>query len=195
MKKWRLDFRIWHWVHAFVVLALLSTVFLRKTFLSWRSNSEILASKLLSMDVNVSSEQAKILAKAVRAPMWEWHILFGYALALLLLIRVILFFTKSGKQNYININTFSLHKKLVKFGYIGIYTVLAFMSISGLILVFYKDLGLLKETAHNIKEVHEAVFNLVWVFVLLHIGGLVVAEQGDDKGIISDMIHGGKQDK
>ena len=192
MKKWAISFRVWHWLHAFVVLGLLGTVFLRKTFLSWRTNSEILSSKLINMDINVTSEQAKLLAKAVRAPMWEWHILLGYALAILLIIRVLLFFTRSGKWSFINSASLDLHKRMVKLGYIGIYAILAFMSISGLVLVFYKDMGLLKETAHTIKEVHEFIFNFVWIFVLLHIGGLVVAEQRDDKGVVSEMINGGE---
>ena len=130
MKKWSLSFRIWHWLHALVVIGLLGTVFLRKTFLSWRSNSEILATKLSTMDIEVSSEQTKALAKAVRAPMWEWHIFLGYALATLLLVRIILFFTRSGRQNFTDIGRDSLHKKMVKIGYIGIYVSLAFMAFS-----------------------------------------------------------------
>ena len=51
MKKWRLDFRVWHWIHATVILGLLGTVFLRKTFLSWRTNSEILSQKLAEIKV------------------------------------------------------------------------------------------------------------------------------------------------
>jgi len=192
MKKWSLNFRIWHWLHALVVTGLLATVFLRKTFLSWRANSEILSSKLLSMDITVNSEQAKLLAKSIRAPMWEWHIILGYALVLLLIIRIVLFFTQSGKQNFIDMRSLNLHKKIVRLGYLGIYSVLMFMSISGLVLVFYKDLGLLKETAHTIKEVHEFLFTFIWVFVVLHIGGLVFAEQKEDKGIISEMINGGE---
>jgi cytochrome b561 len=143
------------------------------------------------MDIEVSSEQAKILAKAVRAPMWEWHIILGYALAALLIIRIVLFFTQSGKQNFIDMSSESLHKKMVKISYIGIYGVLVFMAISGLSIHFYEGLGLLKETAHDIKEVHELVFNAVWIFVAMHIAGVVVAENTDEKGIISDMINGG----
>jgi len=191
MKKWSLIFRIWHWAHAFVVLGLLGTVLLRKTFLSWRTNSEILASKLSTMQIDVTAEQAKLLAKAVRAPMWEWHILFGYALAALLLFRVALFFTQSGRQNFIDIKSSTLHKKMVKVGYIGIYAVLGFMALSGLLIHFYEGLGLLKETAHDIKEVHELVFNAVWIFVALHIAGVVIADSSDEKGIVSDMINGG----
>jgi len=192
MKKWNASFRIWHWLHAFVVLGLLGTVFLRKTFLSWRANSEILTTKLTTMDINVTAEQAKLLAKAVRAPMWEWHILFGYALAALLIIRIILFFTQSGKQNYLDMSSETLHKKMVKIGYIGIYAILSFMALSGLSITFYEELGLLKTTAHDIKEVHELVFNLVWIFVVMHIAGVIVADNRDEKGIVSDMINGGK---
>ncbi len=192
MKKWSLSFRLWHWLNAFVVLALLGTVFLRKTFLSWRDNSEILVTKLSSIQIEISSEQGALLAKAVRAPMWEWHIIMGYALSFLILYRIVLFFTPSGKQNYTDIGSASLHKKMVKVGYIGIYTVLVFMAGSGLLLTFHEELALLKETTETIKELHEAVFNLVWVFVAFHIAGVVMAEITDEKGIVSDMINGGE---
>ncbi len=186
--KWRIDFRIWHWVHALVVLGLLGTVFLRKTFLSWRTNSEILTEQLFDMDIEVTLDQAKVLAKSIRAPMWDWHIYLGYALAGLLLYRVVLFFThKTEKPEQ------SLHKKMVKLSYLGLYALLAFMSISGFVIHFYQDLGLAKTTAHDIKEIHELLYNLVMIFVVLHITGVLVAENRDEKGIISDMINGGKE--
>ena len=62
MKKWRLDFRLWHWINAFVILGLLSTVFLRKTFLSWRTNSELLVQKLSEINIDITSKQATVLA-------------------------------------------------------------------------------------------------------------------------------------
>jgi cytochrome b561 len=193
MKKWRLDFRIWHWIHATVILGLLGTVFLRKTFLSWRSNSELLTQKLAEIDLSVTEAQAKVLAKAIRAPMWEWHIILGYALAALVVWRIILFFTNSGKQNYQNLSSETLHKKLVKVGYIGIYIIILFMSISGLVIHFYEELGLLKDTAHDIKDIHELVFNAILIFVPLHIIGVIIAENRDEKDIISDMINGGSK--
>lgn len=193
MKKWRLDFRIWHWVLAAVVLGLLGTVFLRKTFLSWRTNSELLSQKLTEMDMEVTTEQAKVLATTIRAPMWEWHILLGYALAALLVWRILLFFTESGKLNYQNIKEETLHKKIVKLGYIAIYVVLAFMAGSGLVLHFHEALGLTKEGAHTLKEIHELVYNAVLIFVPLHILGVIIAENREEKGIISDMVHGGEK--
>jgi len=195
MKKWRLDFRIWHWVHAVVILGLLGTVFLRKTFLSWRTNSELLTQKLSEINLEVTAEQAKMLAKAIRAPMWEWHIILGYALAALLVWRIILFFTQSGKHNYQNLGKETFHKKMVKLSYIGIYVILLFMSVSGLIIHFYETFGLTKEAAHDIKEIHEIVFNAVLIFTPLHIIGVLVAEHRDEKGIISDMVNGGEEKK
>ena len=193
MKKWRLDFRVWHWVHATVILGLLGTVFLRKTFLSWRANSELLTQKLSEIDLSVTEAQAKVLAKAIRAPMWEWHIILGYALAALVVWRIILFFTDSGKQNYQNLSSETLHKKMVKLGYIGIYTIILFMSISGLVIHFYEALGLTKDMAHDIKEIHELVFNAILIFVPMHIVGVFIAENQDEKGILSDMVNGGKR--
>jgi len=194
MKKWRFDFRIWHWVHAAIVIGLLGTVFLRKTFLSWRTNSELLTQKLSEINLEVTAEQAKVLAKAIRAPMWEWHIILGYALVALLVWRIVLFLTQSGKENYQDIKDETLHKKIVKIGYIGIYAILVFMATTGLIIHFHEELGLVKETAHDIKEIHELVFNAILIFVPLHIIGVVVAEMRDEKGIISDMINGGSKE-
>ncbi len=193
MQKWRLDFRIWHWVSAVVILGLLGTVFLRKTFLSWRTNSELLTQKLSEINLEVTADQAKVLAKAIRAPMWEWHIILGYALAALLVWRIILFFTQSGKHNYQNLKEESFYKKIVKMGYIGIYLVLVFMAVSGLIIHFHEALGLTKEDAHDIKGIHELVFNAILIFVPLHIIGVFIAENKDEEGIISDMVNGGDE--
>ncbi len=194
MKKWSLNFIIWHWLHALVVSALLGTVFLRKTFLSWRSNSELIINKLSDMDIEITTQQAKVVAKSIRTPMWEWHILLGYALAFLVIWRIMLFFTDSGKQNYQNLKSESIHKKAVKLGYIGIYTAIAFMAVSGMIIHFYELLGLAKDTAHSVKELHELVYNLILFFVPLHVIGVFIAENRDEKGIVSSMISAKKKD-
>lgn len=79
--KYTLKFRIWHWLNAIVVLGLLGTFFLRKTFLSWKTNSEIIMTKLSDIGIEITAQQAGVIAKTIRAGMWEWHIYFGYALA------------------------------------------------------------------------------------------------------------------
>jgi len=191
MQKWSLSFRLWHWIHATVILGLLGTVFLRKTFLSWRTNSEIIVTKLTEQGIDVTAEEAKAVAKAIRAPMWDWHIILGYGLAALVIWRIALFFTDSGKRSYQNFKQDSLHKKIVKVGYIVIYAVIAFMAVSGLVIHFYEALGLTKDTAHDIKEMHELLYNALLIFVPLHIAGVFVADATEEKGIVSDMINGG----
>jgi len=188
--KYTLQFRIWHWLNAVVVLGLLGTVFLRKTFLSWRTNSEILTTQLSEMGIEVTAVQAKILAKAVRAGMWEWHIILGYALAFLIAFRVYLFFTdESEKESFSSLN---LHKKAVQISYYVIYTTLLFMAVSGLVIVFYEALAISKDFAHDIKEIHELVFNIIMIWTPLHIAGVVVADIRDEKGLVSTMINGNK---
>ncbi len=177
-------------MHVIVISGLIVTVLLRKTFLSWRTNSELIINKLAEINIEISVDQAKVIAKAIRAPMWEWHILLGYALVFLVLWRIALFFTESGKQNYQNLKEESLHKKAVKLGYIGIYGVIAFMALSGMVIYFYQDLGLLKETAHSIKEIHELSYNAILIFVPLHVIGIFIAENQDESGIVSSMING-----
>ena len=189
--RYSIKFRIWHWLNAFVVLGLLGTVFLRKTFLSWRTNSEILMNKLLEFEIEVTAEQAKLLAKAVRAGMWEWHIILGYALVLLVIYRIYLHFSNSiNKESFSELN---LHKKAVEVLYYLFYATLFFMATSGVLLSFHEELGMSKEFTHDIKEIHEFVFNFILFFAVAHIGGVVMAELTKEKGLISNMISGDKK--
>ncbi len=191
MKKYSGSFRIWHWANAIVIMGLIGTVLLRKSFLSYKTNAQIILDKLSAMDVTITLDQAKDVAKAIRAPMWEWHIYLGYALAFLVVYRIVLFFTQSGKQSF-QFKELDLHHKAVSAGYIVIYAALFFMALSGLVVHFYQELGLLKETAENIKDLHEDIYQVVLYFVPLHIIGVIVADIRDEKGIISNMINSGK---
>jgi len=193
MQKWSLNFRLWHWINAIVVMGLVGTVLLRKSFLSWRANSEIIVQKLSEINIDITAAQAKVIAKAIRAPMWEWHYILGYALGALVVWRIALFFTQSGKRSYQHLKEESFHKKIVKLGYLLIYVVLFLMTVSGFVMYFYETIGLAKDTAHDIKEVHELLYYILLYFVPLHIIGVFVAENQDEKGILSDMVNGGKQ--
>lgn len=191
--KYTLGFRIWHWMFAAVILGLLGTVFLRKTFLSYKANAEILMNKLSDMGTDISIEDAKILAKTIRNNMWEWHIILGYTLAALVIYRIILFFVdKSKKESF---STLSLHKKGVKSLYYVFYVTVLFMTLSGFTIYFYEELGLAKEVAKQIKDIHEAAFNIIMVFVALHVAGVIIADVKDENGLISSMINGKQADK
>lgn len=194
MKKWRFDFRMWHWINAAVVLGLLGTVFLRETFLNFKANKEIIIQKLSELNIEATAAQIKTLTKAITSPLWEWHIILGYALAALIVWRIVLFFTHSGQESFLHFKQATLHKKIVKLGYLGIYAVLLFMTVSGLMMEFHKELGLSNALNESLEELHDLFYNAVLIFVPLHILGVIIAEMRDEKGIISDMVHGGSRD-
>ncbi|TKI68417.1 cytochrome b/b6 domain-containing protein [Sulfurimonas crateris] len=191
--KYTAIFRIWHWLNAIVILGMVGTVLLRKGFLSYRTNSEIIMTKLSDMGVEIFKEDAVAIAKAIRAPMWEWHIILGYALTFLVVYKIALFFfDKSRKEDFASLD---LHKKGVKVSYYILYAVILFMTISGLSMHFHETIGLAEESVKSIKEVHELVYNYFLIFIPLHIAGVVVADIREEHGIISTMINGRTKDK
>ena len=191
--KYTLLFRIWHWLNAFVVLALLGTVFLRKTFLSKHDNADILSNKLFEMGIEITEKQGIVLAKSIRSVMWEWHILLGYALAFLVLYRIYLYFF--DKSIRVKFNSLNIHHKIVKISYYIVYIILGFLVVSGLVIHFYQDLGLSKGFAHDIKELHDLAYVVVLYFTPLHIFGVMIADAKEDNGLISTMIHGKRINK
>jgi cytochrome b561 len=186
--KYTASFRIWHWLNAIVVLGLVGTVLLRKGFLSWRINSEIIMTKLSDIGVEIFKEDAVTIAKAIRAGMWEWHLILGYALAFLVLYRIaLMFFDKSKREDF---GSLEFHKKGVRVLYYILYAALIFMTISGFVLYLHEELGLADATAKSIKELHELVYNYFLLFIPLHVAGVVIADIREEHGIISTMING-----
>jgi Ni/Fe-hydrogenase 1 B-type cytochrome subunit len=177
--------RLWHWLNALAVLGLLGTFFLRKTFLSWRDNAALITSKLAEYDIAVTAEQAKAVAKAIRAPMWEWHIILGFVFAALLLWRLGMIV-----KNGFGYEAQTTHMRLVQMGYKVFYLILLFMALSGIGIYFLGALDLLEAAAHDLKELHELVAWTVVVFVPLHLAGTFIADNRDQKGIISKMVSG-----
>ncbi len=208
-KKYQpLSLRLWHWLNALLILGLLATVLIRKTFLSWRTNSVVIQEKLKAAGTEITPDFAKEIAVAIRNPLWDWHIYLGYGLAALIvgrfLIAVFVEKTPIGASLWnkiVGIRALSpeekpeaTHHVLVKLGYLLFYVMTFFMVVTGLTLTFKSDLGLSKELATTIKENHELAMWFFVGFTGLHVLGVVIAENRKDRGIISDMVHGGDID-
>ncbi len=198
--------RVWHWLGALTVLGLLGTVVLRKTFLSWRTNAGVIQQEASELGVTgLTAEGAGAIARALRAPMWEWHYVLGFALVGLLLLRLVLGFARRElapvrsvlreAEAYRALATpregSALHRLLVKAGYALFYAAVLFMCTSGLALYFKQELGLSRALAGNVKEAHELAMWFFALFVPAHLLGVVVAELRGERGLVSDMIHGG----
>lgn len=186
MRDYSLTLRIWHWLFAFTLLGMAGTVILRKTFLSWRTNSQVIIDKLNEFGIEVAAEQAKVIAKAIRAPMWEWHIILGYVLVFLLLFRIAMVI-KNGFEYPKDVD---LHKKLVFIGYKVVYAMLITIAITGVILNQKELFEFSKDSLHSIKEFHEVLAFVFLAFIPLHIFGVIIAEIKKNKGIVSNMISG-----
>jgi cytochrome b561 len=140
----------------------------------------IVQSKLAGIGTVITDEQAVMIGKAVRSPMWDWHIYMGIALTLLLVWRIAMA-VKNGfgfDENPAMQKVYLLYK--------AFYTVLAVMSLSGLAL-YWKLAGEAKE---SVETLHMVLGWSLFAFAVLHIAGVVLAEKKDQKGLVSRLISG-----
>ena len=183
-------YRIWHWLMAISVIGLLATVLLRKTFLSWRTNSEIIIGQFQDAGVEVTVELAKETAKAIRSGMWEWHYIFGLVLGISILIRIYMMLSKKAELPIFKLIKAPREKKLQYGVYLFLCFFIMMMALSGGFLYFYESLGFTKDSIHWVKETHELMMWGIVVFVSLHFAGVLKHEFDTKEPIVSKMIHG-----
>lgn len=182
--------RLLHWLIAFTFLFILLTVWLRMDWMNKDHIGKIITAGLEAQDVHISAQTAAAIGKSVRKPMWDMHVYAGYLLIALYLVRLLVM----KMEGPVFSNPFSR----------GISAAERFKS--AIYLVFYICLGASLLTGAYIKlagktypgiyavmkGVHVQSLYYALAFVLLHLGGLVLAELGSGKGIISRMVHGGR---
>lgn len=173
-------YRIWHWLQAVAMFGLFVTVVLRISVMHKEQIGGIVQSRLAEIGTVISDEQAVLIGKAVRAPMWDWHIYLGIAVAVLLVARILMVL-KNGfgfDDNPAMQKVYGLYKLF--------YGVLAVMSISGLVL-YWKLAG---ESKEIVESVHMYLGWGLFGFMAIHIVGVVLAEKSDQGGLVSRMING-----
>lgn len=197
--------RLWHWLDALAILGLLGTVLLRKTWLSWRTNSAFIADTLAESGTTITPDLAKEIAVGLRAPMWDWHYVLGFTLAGLLVVRFAIAVVIPAQRPWAT--TFralaglgkvplggkphAIHFTAVKLLYAAFYLVLAFMVGTGVLMYFGDAIGLSEAVSGGLKEAHEVLMWSFVGFVIVHVAGVVVAELRGEEGTVSDMISGG----
>jgi hypothetical protein len=184
-----LSLRLWHWLNGLTVMLLLMTVFLRKSFLSGRMMAHLIEEKLTTEKVVLSADQAKVAAGAIRDEMWNWHFRLGFVLTGLVVFRIL--FSKKQFPRLKPAFQKSKHVGFVKSLYATFYLSLLFMVLSGLTMYFSGDLHISEKIADQIQDIHELFQWYFLGFIVLHIGGVIFAENQGDAGLVSDMIHGG----
>lgn len=181
-KRYSTIFKIMHWAIAFCILFLLFTIFLRLTWMNKVHVSEILNVELKQRDVSLSSDELIVIAKKIRKPMWNWHVYIGYALMGLYAMRLILPLFGEMKFKLPSSET-SLKNKFKRWTYLLFYIGLTVILATGFLIVNGPA-----EWKKALEGIHELSLYYILAFIVVHFSGILIAENGSEKGITSKMI-------
>lgn len=191
-KKYSKTIRLWHWANALVITGSLVTVLINSTLFEDESIKTL--------------PQGRSIFHTLEDKVWGVHIYFGYALVSLFVFRIVLeLFQLPGQQflgkmklaykDYFVVKQkmeVAKHELIVKILYLIFYMLLAIMVLTGLTLAFGDQLAIPKQIIHSVKDFHGFCMYLIIAFIVVHIAGVFLAERKGSKGIVSDMINGGK---
>jgi len=187
--KYSRIYRIIHWAIAISFLLLLVTMFLRLTWMNKNNVADIIHTYLVGTDQTLSQDQLIVLAKKIRQPMWNWHIYIGYVLVGLFSIRLSLpLFGKIKFQNPFA-KDLSIKEKFQKWTYIIFYVCVIISLITGLII----ELGP-KDLKKPMEDIHILSTYYLIPFIAIHLAGVLIAEFTTQKGIISRIVSGSKDE-
>lgn len=183
-------YRILHWLIAFSFILLLLTIFLRKTWMEKNHVAEIIQTFLADKGYTALPEDdAILLAKKIRKPMWDWHIYLGYVLTGLYCIRLAVPFFGEMKFSSPFKAGLDIKTKFQFWVYLVFYVCTAISLITGLIIEFGP-----KAYKKPMEEIHELSLYYLLGFMILHFSGILIAELTSDKGLVSRIISGSKKE-
>jgi len=187
-KRFSLASRLIHWAIAFTFLYLLVTVLLRMGWMNRGSMGTIIQNGLGEEGVTVNEDVATKVAKQVRRPMWETHIIAGYVLTGLYVVRMIINYIQGAGFASPFAKNLSGYQRFRSWVYVLFYIFVAGSLITGLLIEFGPG------SIHEIsEEIHKLSLYYMVGFIALHLVGVVVADGTKERGIISKIISGDKQ--
>lgn len=180
-------YRILHWTIAISIFLLLITIFLRLTWMNKNNVAEIIQNYLSNEGLSLTDDEAIVLAKQIRKPMWIWHTYIGYVLTALFSIRFLL--PLFGTMKFQDPFTKGLTTKLrvQKWTYIIFYIGIAISLITGLVMEFGPE-----DMEKQAENIHVLALYYLIPFIVIHLTGVMIAEFTDQKGIIYRIIRGSK---
>lgn len=195
-KEYSAGLRIYHWLNALTVLFILFTVFTRTNWLEKYKVRDMILNFADKNSINISPDLAYQMAKIIRNEIWNYHYYLGIFLAILLVYRFLLLLFPGGRKTFktgFSIFKTQQEKKAgIKFLYIIIYITLTIAVTTGLLMYFKKELGVSEQFSEALEAIHMGIVRIIIYFVPIHLIGVILGELGNDKGIISKMINGGK---
>ena len=203
-KKNPVSLRVWHWINMALISGSLITVLINSTLTSKESLNNVEA-QLIHKNKTVAHADIFNINHELRDKVWDVHTYVGYFVVGFLVFRLLSEIFMSNKQKFLpklkhawvawkankKMMETGFHQLGIKIVYCIFYVVLITMSITGLSLAYDDDIALLKTIHKPVKQVHNFGMYMILGFLVLHIIGVIWAEINKDKGIVSDMIHGG----
>ncbi|MBK7382354.1 MAG: cytochrome b/b6 domain-containing protein [Flavobacteriales bacterium] len=178
-------YRIVHWAIAVSFLLLLITIFLRLTWMNKYNVAAIIQDQLANTEQHISEDQAIVLAKKIRQPMWDWHIYTGYAMVGLFAFRFMLpAFGRMKFQNPLG-KGLSATDRFKKWTYLVFYAFVVVSLATGLFIEWGP-----KEWKEPMEEVHVLGIYYLVAFIAIHLAGVLWAEFTNQKGIVSRIVSG-----
>jgi Ni/Fe-hydrogenase 1 B-type cytochrome subunit len=204
LQKHSAAIRIWHWLTFLFIAASMITVLFISTLLNPRDNIGLVTEQLQKNGVTVTQEQAFAVSHEYEDKVWDVHKWIGYGIVFLLLSRFAIELIQPGEEKFrsrlkIAIGLYKLNdvNKTVYRHFIGVkltysmfYVLLLCMALTGLGMAFGRDLGIPRNVHGAIKEIHSIIQYGIYAFVLVHIAGVILADNKESKGIVSGMING-----
>jgi Ni/Fe-hydrogenase 1 B-type cytochrome subunit len=201
--------RLWHWATLFVMSFLLLTAFAAKFLFNNFKTGKALDQQLQIQGVHLSGEQIWNTTEALKNTVWTSHSFFGYILAALLLFRIVTEIFQPGHERLFRrignaVQSWKQgqqvksgrHYVLVKCAYLGAYCIIATLGGTGVWMALNRNTPLYHtEKFHAVKEIHETAVNLLLIFITMHLLGVIIAERGKYRNIVSGMIHGAREMK
>lgn len=195
--------RIWHWLSVVVISGSIITVILASTLFRTRNTISLVQDQLSGKGVVVSSDQARAVAHAYSDRLWDLHKWIGFALCALVVLRILIEVFSSPEEKLsvqlkraLGAKPVDQQGRLEKQHYIQVkriylifYTALILMAFTGLGLAF-EDVPLFRIYHGAIKQVHALLQWVIYGFLGMHIIGVILADLGKYKGLVSGMIHG-----
>lgn len=177
--------RLLHWGLALTMMVMLLTVLLRLGWMEKNHMAAVITQGLANMDIMLTDKQAVSIAKGIRGVMFNWHIYFGYAVSVLVVAR----FAYMGKFGLHYPSAFSaqatIKQKFQAWVYWLFYAGVALSVITGLAVKFGPE-----AIEHQAETIHKLALWYFIPFISLHLAGILLAENGQNKGLVSKMIGG-----
>lgn len=198
--------RIWHWLTFLFITTSIVTVLINSTLLSPRDNVKMVQEQLNRSGLTATDQQAFAVSHEYEDKMWDVHKLSGYGIALLLLARIVIEFTlpreekmKTRFKRAIELSKEKnersaeyKHYVRVRQIYMLFFLLLFMLALTGLGMAFGRELGFSRGISRNLKSIHEFLQYAMYAFVFIHLSGVIRAETGKIKGVVSGMINGNR---